>query len=155
MSDRIGVMNAGRLLQVGAPEEIYERPSDRFVADFIGDTSFLSGVLRGPGEIELDGGLLVSAVADSGRPGDRVTLALRPEGLSVAPTDGAIDERLNRVRGRVRRRIYAGTTIEYEVDLGGATLRVRVGTAEDGFRPGDEVVVAWAPETARILPEDR
>jgi spermidine/putrescine transport system ATP-binding protein len=162
MSDRIGVMDQGRLLQVGSPEEIYERPADRFVADFIGDTSFLTGVVSAPGKVELDGGLQVLAAGDSERPGDRVALALRPERVTIHPPGATIEDSLNRASGRVERRIYAGTTIEYEVSLmssspptPGTSLRVRDHTLGGGFQVGDEVVVAWAPEAARILVESR
>jgi spermidine/putrescine transport system ATP-binding protein len=155
MSDRIGVMDQGRLLQVGTPEEIYERPADRFVADFIGDTSFLTGVVLAPGKVRLEGGLEVLAAGDSERAGDHVALALRPERVSIHPPDTRIDGRLNRATGRVVRRIYAGTTIEYEIALGATSLRVRDHTHGGGFEPGDEVVVSWAPEAARILVEDR
>ncbi|MGH9168883.1 MAG: ABC transporter ATP-binding protein, partial [Acidimicrobiia bacterium] len=67
MSDRIGVMNRGKLLQVGTPEDIYEGPANRFVADFIGETSFLPAIVQGPGEVMLADGTVVQVATETGR----------------------------------------------------------------------------------------
>ena len=74
MSNRIGVMNHGRLLQVGPPEEIYERPADRFVAGFIGETNFIDGKVVEEGRVSIADGLVVGAVTTSA-PGTEVTLS--------------------------------------------------------------------------------
>ena len=95
MSDRIAVMHRGKVLQVGSPTEIYERPCCRFVADFIGDTNFLDGVVR-----EQDGDLatvLVDGDAAGRRPertsrsspGAQVTVAVRPEKIRLLPHPAA------------------------------------------------------------------
>src|SRR5690606_722232 len=92
MADRIAVMSAGQVLQVGAPDDIYERPTSRFVADFIGETNFVEGVLEsnsgGLGAVRLPGGrLLKGSLRDPGAAvGDRVALAVRPEKLEVLET---------------------------------------------------------------------
>src|SRR6185369_5761386 len=83
MSDRIAVMHGGKILQIGAPIDIYERPEHRFVADFIGDINLLGGTLAagddGLHRIMLDGGGAVSCRPTNYVPGQRVTLAIRPE----------------------------------------------------------------------------
>jgi spermidine/putrescine transport system ATP-binding protein len=153
MSDRIGVMSDGRLLQVGTPEEIYEEPATTFVADFIGETSFLSGHVAADGEVELGEGVRVRAEATDRSPGSPVTLALRPERVDLRREDGQLPEGCNTVTGTVERRTYAGTTTSYEVAVAGEVLRVRLSNVghHDDFAPGERVVVVWRPPAARVL----
>ena len=82
MSDRIGVMDAGELLQVGTPEDIYENPVSRFVAEFIGETNFIDGAVTDDGRLRIGGGEIVYARCDAA-PGTDVTLALRPEKVQI------------------------------------------------------------------------
>jgi spermidine/putrescine transport system ATP-binding protein len=83
MSDRIAVMADGRILQIGSPSEIYEQPSVRFVADFIGESNFLEGEVTADGRgLSLTGGLLVP-LSSVERPGRRITAAVRPERAAV------------------------------------------------------------------------
>src|SRR5262249_4250347 len=89
MSDRIVVMRHGRVVQLGPPRDLYERPIDRFVADFIGQSNFLEVTVRsvqdGIATAVTDDGLDVSLVGEAGAEGTRVTLALRPERVRLAP----------------------------------------------------------------------
>ena len=89
MSDRIAVMSQGRMLQVGTAEEIYEHPTSRFVADFIGETNLLPGrivsVADGIATVELPGGGAVRGRAGTAGPGAEVTLAVRPERVAITP----------------------------------------------------------------------
>lgn len=153
MSDRIGVMRHGHLLQVGTPEEIYEHPADRFVADFIGETSFLSGSAAGPGEIELDDGTTVRIDEDL-PDGDRVLLAVRPERMRLRRR-GDLPPDAQRVEGEVIQRVYAGTSVSYEVRWGGGLLQVRESTAREAerFEIGDRVSVTWEPGAVRPVAE--
>jgi spermidine/putrescine transport system ATP-binding protein len=160
MSDRIAVMNRGRVLQVGTPSEVYERPASRFVADFIGETNFLDGRVqaqRGPlADVVLPGGLVLAAAAETPLAGGQaVTLAVRPEKLSLCrpAEDGAAG-----LHGTVEEVTYIGTDTHYRVRLAGdQTVRVRAQNSRPGLRPlaqaGEAVVVAFAPEAARILLE--
>ena len=157
MSDRIAVMSEGRVLQVGAPEEIYERPANRFVADFIGETNFLEGVVKGirAGEVavEVDGELVLRVVADRGvGMGQEVTVAIRPEKLSLHPEPP--DEKA--VPGVVKEVIYTGTDTRYVVQLTGQSQVVarQQNTGPGGgrrFPVGARVYVHWRPEAARLL----
>jgi spermidine/putrescine transport system ATP-binding protein len=152
MSDRIGVMNEGRLLQVGSPEEIYEHPATRFVADFIGETNFLEGTSDGPTRVVFPDGTAVSVI-DGPATRMPVTLAIRPEKLSFV-ADGAGVAGSNAIPGRVRRRVYHGDVITYEVDCAGdAHVRVRhANLPGSAVRvDGDEVVVVWTVDAARVL----
>ncbi len=159
MSDRIAVMNEGRVLQVGTPEEIYERPANRFVADFIGETNFLEGRVKEKEArkvvVLVDGAVEVPALAD--RPvevGDEVTIAIRPERISVhAEPPGP-----HALPGRVEERIYVGTDIRYMIRL---TDRVLLSVRQQNpgadaavrFSPGDEVYLHWRLPSARLLTE--
>lgn len=163
MADRIAVMSAGHVLQVGRPDEIYERPIDRFVADFIGESNFLDGrivsrngstaVMERPGGRRFTGELRAAALA----PGDEVTLAIRPEKLDVRPAGrphGA-EEGTERVDGVVTEVHYLGTDTRYHVriDEGGLVARIQNQHAgyEGALKVGEAVRVSWHPEHASLL----
>lgn len=153
MSDRIGVMRDGELLQVGTPEEIYESPVNRFVADFIGETNFIDGEVVGPGEVRLANGALVKARTRS-EPGSHVTLTLRPEKLNINPGGTVVSggERCV-LNGKVHRRIYYGDALYYEVDIGTAIIDVMVENRPGitRYAEGEEVVLDFHPEAAEAL----
>lgn len=119
MSDRIGVMQDGEILQVGSPVEIYEYPKTRFVADFIGETNFLTGeVTEIKGDeltISVDQTLRVSAKStEEFFPKQQVTLVIRPEKISMHPSDSpSIPGWL----GQIEEVIYIGTDIRYLVQV--------------------------------------
>jgi spermidine/putrescine transport system ATP-binding protein len=162
MSDRIAVMSEGRILQIGSPAEIYERPRSRFVADFIGQTNFLSGRLvrrsEGVTEVEIAGSGVLQVVSPPGEAGDHldpVTVAVRPERTQlVGATDPVGD--LNVLNGLVREVIYLGTHSQYVVQLpGGETVIVHrqnaAGVETGGPHAGDSVRLAFAPAAATVL----
>lgn len=154
MSDRIGVMNDGFLLQVGSPEQIYEQPETKFVADFIGETTFVNGTVAGPGIVELPSGRTVATRTDSPT-GTSVTLALRPERLYLAPSGEPVGDSMNSIEGTVARRVYLGNAHFYEVDVGFDRLKVRLENTISArtFAPGDKVAVQWQPGSSRALSE--
>jgi spermidine/putrescine transport system ATP-binding protein len=154
MSDRIGVMDQGRLLQVGASEDIYESPNNRFVADFIGETNFIEAEVIAPGEVRLGNGETVKARTHSS-PGSAVTLTLRPEKLSInAPGTEVPPERCT-LSGKVKRRIYYGDALYYEVDIGTVVVDVMVENRPgvNRWREGDEVDLEFHAEAAEALTE--
>jgi spermidine/putrescine transport system ATP-binding protein len=163
MSDRIAVMSEGRILQIGAPEEIYERPRSRFVADFIGQTNFLTGrLVRAVGdmaEVELPGTGIVRAlnpVADGPVPAGQVTVAVRPERVALLGPDDSPPAEANVLAGRIREVIYVGTHSQFVVELpAGETVVVHrqnaAGIGEAGPRLGDPVRVAFSPSSATLL----
>ena len=152
MSDRIGVMNLGKLLQVGTPEDIYEGPANRFVADFIGETSFLPATVQGPRAVALADGTVVQ-MATEAEQGTKVTVALRPERVQVFPAGFEPDGDRNAVSARVLERVYMGTSTFYDLDLGGSRLRVRQdhSVSAPRFQPGQQVVAVWEAASARVL----
>ncbi|MBN2113394.1 MAG: ABC transporter ATP-binding protein [Acidimicrobiia bacterium] len=152
MSDRIGVMHQGKLLQVGTPEEIYEHPRTRFIADFIGETNFLPVTVAAPGEVRLEAGQVLRAITH-GAAGTAANLALRPEKVSLFPTAEAVPPGWNYLPGEVRRRVYLGNSLYYHVDVGSAVIRSRHENAPGVplLGEGESVCVAWDPDSAEAL----
>jgi spermidine/putrescine transport system ATP-binding protein len=154
MSDRIGVMNEGKLLQVGSPEEIYERPATRFVADFIGETNFLPGTYEREGRVVLADGTPVDVRGPARAAGLGITLAVRPEKVVLGGPDAQGNGEDNRLAGRVRRKVYHGDTITYEIDCAaGMHVRARFGNTAGAavFSEGDAVTLTWPPDAAQVL----
>jgi spermidine/putrescine transport system ATP-binding protein len=163
MSDRIAVMHQGRVLQVGTPTEIYERPSRRFVADFIGDTNFLDGVVQQEGEDNLvtvlvDGKLPVVAQTEQVlSPGSRVTVAVRPEKIRLLPHPARGEH--NSFPVQVEQVIYVGTDTRFRVRISDSvTLAVReqnvISTSDPNayYRDsGGQTYAVWLNDAGRIL----
>ncbi|MDY7075284.1 MAG: ABC transporter ATP-binding protein [Chloroflexota bacterium] len=157
MSERIAVMNHGHVLQVGTPEEIYDRPRERFVADFIGETNFLDGQLKGrqadEAVVVVDNVLAVHAPLERGiGMGEKVTVAIRPEKISLhtEPPDPLA------VAGVVAEVIYTGTDTRYLVQLTDKTVvTVRQQNAQVGdamrVSAGAQVYLHWQTESVRLL----
>lgn len=151
LSDRIAVMNGGRVSQLGKPQEIYDTPTDPFVADFIGSSNFLNGRIQGslgPQRVmvTLAGGRLIAAhSARSFATGSEVQIALRPERLGIGTTAPEGDGQ-NVLPGKIIDRSYLGARTLYLVDVGGATLRVESDQLMDGAQ-------AWVtiPESTCVL----
>ncbi len=161
MSDRIAVMDAGKVLQVGGPTEIYERPTFRFVADFIGECNFLPGnvvaVADGGATIQTSGGLAVTGIAPQPvAVGDAVVLAIRPEKVRLIEGDRPAGANVFPVK--VERVAYIGSDTRIIVRLpDGAPFDVweanTVSTLDPNqyYTPGDEVFLAWTPQNALVL----
>ena len=148
MSDRIAVMRAGRILQVGTPEEIYEHPSERYVADFIGETNLFDATRVGPTRFRLTSGAEVDT-AEPGPSDNTVTLVIRPERTLLTPREGSA------LPARVEQVVYIGSDTVYLLLLEGG-LRVRVRDQNrDGVKAracaGDDVGVVMPPAAIRVL----
>ena len=154
MSDRIGVMDAGKLLQVGTPEDIYENPVSRFVAEFIGETNFIDGAVTDDGRLRIGGGEIVYARCDAA-PGTDVTLALRPEKVQIhSRNDPAIPPERNQVPATVTRQLYFGESIYYEIEIpGGELIDARLENIPSLRRwsVGEEITVSFHREAAEAL----
>ena len=157
MSDRIAVMKSGEILQIGAPRDIYEAPTHRFVADFIGDSNFLVGNLVDDGTgkyaVKLRGGQVIELTQDvSAQQSGEVTVSVRPERLGLVAESKAS---ANHLVGTVSTVIYFGTDTTYQIDLGNdALLTVRMQNGSGGkadFAKGDRVGITMAPDAIRIL----
>lgn len=170
MANRIAVMEGGRVLQVGRPEEIYETPHTRFVADFIGETNFIEGKLvtheNGVGEVAISDDTAIHATIhekQSVHNGQNVTVAIRPERIAIYPIDAETphDSDLAVVRGQVMFSNYIGTDTRYVIridsDSQGNDLTVRVQNTDykrvSDYKPNEFVNLVWENTSARILVE--
>jgi spermidine/putrescine transport system ATP-binding protein len=154
MSDRIAVMRGGRVLQVGTPAEIYDRPASLFVADFVGETNLLPATRIGARRFRLaNGGELDAADEGTGAAGigDSVTLAIRPERAVLVAADG------EGIPGTVEQLVYVGADTTYYLRLAaGLRFRLREQNREGSvvrLAPGDAVAVAVPPTAVRVLAE--
>jgi len=148
LANRIAIMQEGRIVQDGGPEDIYSRPATRFVANFIGDANILVG-RRESGRIQLDAG---ASFDDAGRDG-AVLAVLRPEALSIQ-SDGVASELS--LEGRVVDRVYLGSLVKYKVALGNGQFIAVHDAVEDNQERVEletEVRVTWSASQYRVLDE--
>jgi ABC-type Fe3+/spermidine/putrescine transport system ATPase subunit len=163
ISDRIAVLQNGRVVQVGAPAELFDRPRTRFVAEFIGRTNLLEGVAVASDTVA-HGPLRLRVGAAGLAPGTRAAISIRPHQIALlAPADdtatgdgdGAASARPNRLRGTVRRASFLGDSVDYQVRVDGTDLLLRVAAPiARRFRPDDAVGLSIAPEACVPLAED-
>jgi ABC-type Fe3+/spermidine/putrescine transport system ATPase subunit len=155
LSDRIAIMSEGRVEQIGAPREIYERPKTAFAAGFLGTANFFEGTVAGRADgltrVEIGDGLAVET-RDEVPVGTRVKLAVRPEKFTLVPGAVAATDRLNRLEGAVTTEIFAGNSVTYKVDAAGRPLTVFVqNRMTEGFGPGSVVTLTWDPAHTIVL----
>jgi spermidine/putrescine transport system ATP-binding protein len=165
MSDRIGVMNEGRLEQVDAPEVIYERPRTTFVAGFIGVSNLMPGTVTAAngsrGRVRLDSGVEVDADLDELRTGERCHAVVRPEKLRIDPAGQPGRDGWPSVDGIVEASVYLGTSTQLVVRLpDGVAMTVLVPNADEAERArlpggGAPVRLSWAPENMHVVRESR
>ena len=151
MSDRIAVMNEGELLQVATPEEIYERPTNRFVADFIGQTNLLEGTISDKETVILENGKYVKALNNFSA-GTHVAVSLRPERAHIKP-QGVYEEGWSHVDGFVETVTYLGNSLVYGIKLDWMDLEVREENrpGTDFHQPGTQSTVSWDPEASSLV----
>ena len=161
MSNRIAVMSQGQVLQVGTPVQIYERPTHRFVANFIGETNFLDGrVVQSNGnrcEVQVADGVTVSG--SNFQPvaiGDMVAVSVRPEKIRIH--ESRPDPLPNLFEVRVDRVAYIGSDTQLEITMPyGAKVRVYdqndLSTVDEDYfyQAGDQAWISWRPENALVL----
>ena len=155
MSDRIAVMSSGKILQVGAPHDIYEKPAERFVAGFIGETNFLEGEVvgqaNGRATVKLSTGAEISASLPAGvPPAGKATVVVRPEHAHMAVADDAAS-----FCGIIENVVYLGTDTHFHVRLdGGDVFIVRQQNsrgASRGFEPGHRAGIVIGSDAAQLL----
>ncbi len=152
LSDRIAIMSEGRVAQIGAPRELYERPRTRFVASFLGNANFFEGRVAGREgaltRILLDDGSTL-LTTDAAPEGARVTAAVRPEKIAIGAPPTATQDGLpgNHAKGRVTAEIFTGNAVTYRLDAGaGHTLSVFVqNRAAAGPATGTTLDLSWSP----------
>jgi putative spermidine/putrescine transport system ATP-binding protein len=152
IADRIVVMNAGRIEQVGTPQQVYENPATRFVAQFIGLSNFIGGTVEGPGRFRASEGTLLQ-FGQGGVAGSRAQLVVRPEKIDVGEQAQGRPNSLSAVIDSVT---FLGPLTEICVRLQGGekitTHRQNRGNRDaDRFKPGQKTSIAWAPECGFVL----
>ncbi|MBI2081153.1 MAG: ABC transporter ATP-binding protein [candidate division NC10 bacterium] len=163
LSGRIAVMDGGRIVQEGTPQEVYHRPARRFVAEFVGVSNVFPGTVReaSPGRLvaEVPGIGLLEASPDHAalpQPGAPVLLSVRPEAMTLwGPEEKPAGK--NAARGMVRASTFQGASVEYEVLLeGGRPVRVSTATpkGQRPFPPGATVTVCFDPADVILIPPE-
>lgn len=159
MSDRIAVFNNGGIDQVGTAEELYERPSTLFVAEFLGDSNVLPGVVaNGSGGRRLrgQGYELALPAASALAAGARGVMTVRPERVSVVPDTSTASIHGNALAGRVRQVIYMGGVRRLEIDVAGFTMIAQEQAGSGSMvTAGDPVLAVWDADRSVVLPDER
>ena len=159
MSDRVALMNHGRIEQLGTAQALYERPINRFVAEFIGESNLIGGALSDGGATgtswftdEAGTRFRVATPDDAGLRNGPCSLVLRPEKLAVVPAFEAPAEGLE---GTVEEMLYVGDFTRYSIRIRqGLALSAKVSNNKrvTKAREGEEVRVSWDPEDAYVIP---
>jgi spermidine/putrescine ABC transporter ATP-binding subunit len=158
LSDRVAVMKDGRVLQVGSPKELYERPRTRFVADFVGTNNLLPGRVRGRHGAELVVDTEVGSLhaVSEAAVGERCVLAIRPENVAIAACGEAASHG-NVVRGRVTFVAYLGSALRYDVEAApGHVLQadIRDPWHHEPLPIGSEVAVTFPASVTLAVADD-
>ena len=157
MSDRVAVMSQGKILQIGSPRQIYDHPAERFVADFIGDTNFLTAdvisVEGGRARLKLSSGREVAADLPEGMtPSGRVTAVIRPEHATLASTPDGDDAQLG---GTLKTIVYMGTDTHYHVHLpdgdGFVVRSQNLRDSAESFQTDQPVGVVFKADAVQVL----
>jgi iron(III) transport system ATP-binding protein len=158
-SDRIAVLDRGRLVQVGRPQEIFDRPETRFVAEFVGKANILRGRFDGHDRLQLGDGIKIRVTtgAESSAAG-QVAVCLRPHNILLVSDDGEAHQLAERgynlFPGIIRRSIYFGDAVDYTVELASrASLRV-ITSPSQRFAPGQSICAAAHPDKCVIVRDE-
>jgi spermidine/putrescine transport system ATP-binding protein len=164
MSDRIAVMNNGSYEQLGDPETLYERPTTRFVAGFLGVSNLLAGRSDGGGDdyaiVRLPDDTQVRVPRARITQAGSIEIGVRPEKIRINGPADAIPEDHNRLAGRVRDASYMGVSTQYQVEIaGGDPVTVYEQNVERASRselwtPGEQVILSWTPDHTFVIEDE-
>ncbi|RFC61973.1 ABC transporter ATP-binding protein [Fulvimarina endophytica] len=153
ISDRIGILKDGAIVQEGAPEEIYDRPRSEFAATFLGEANIIEGTAEG-GRLTLENGVSIPLPQEAARSSGHLRCAIRPERVHVVP-GGLASVNLSQagtLTGIVRHKLFSGSLSTYSIDCDGRQFQAIVPrTGEDDIRMGSPVEVTWKKEDLIIL----
>jgi ABC-type Fe3+/spermidine/putrescine transport system ATPase subunit len=160
LSDRIAVINLGRLMQIGTPRDLYDRPKNPFVADFIGINNLIPGDVKEVNPIEkrmtvqTKAGPLICFSDEAFNPGDRCMISVRPETASISQSEDK-QEGLNCIEGTVSFAYYIGNTIRYDVEVNSGILfkvDIQNPIEHKPFSMGEKVYVSFPMRTTIGIP---
>jgi iron(III) transport system ATP-binding protein len=154
MSDRVAVMNAGKIVQEGAPVEIYKAPRDEFVAHFIGQANFIEGTVAeingaGLGSVSTKSGTIQCDVQDSMKVGDAMVLMIRPEDIEICGAGEQPDG--NTIEAEVQAALFAGEVLDCWLTTSDGRLRIKTHTSVQ-LSPGDRARLYLSPDRCRAIP---
>jgi putative spermidine/putrescine transport system ATP-binding protein len=135
MADRVAVFNDGKIVQVGAPADVYERPRSRFVADFVGSSNVLSPAFA------------------SGHGGAAKWTSLRPEKVCVFPLGAKVGEGQSHAEGEIKLISYQGAVTRFSVETKGTRISAEIPAGGKAFKQDDRVRLIW-PKSAMVTMED-
>jgi iron(III) transport system ATP-binding protein len=153
MSNTVAVMRDGKIEQVGRPRDVYEKPNSRFVADFIGTSNFIDGVVEAKEgssyRVRTDDGPLVVPSDATFAAGDRVVVAARPEHIEITPGSNGVSA--NVWNGRIAVRSFLGEVVDHVVSVGSRELRARC-NSKVSIPPETDVTVRFHEEAFSLIP---
>jgi putative spermidine/putrescine transport system ATP-binding protein len=155
MADRLVIMNQGRIEQIGTPDEVYERPVNRFVAEFMGKSNFLLGTGDAEGRFQSQGGQVLLGNAGECKAGAAALMSFRPERVQLREIDAPVAEGFNQLQGNVVRFTYLGPLVEYRIALkDGTEVTALLPNAGDMSQAssGAPISVRWQAKDSRLLP---
>jgi iron(III) transport system ATP-binding protein len=155
MSDRIAVMQQGRIVQLASPQDIYRNPSNAFVAGFIGSTNWLKGVVRGAGPesiVNLDNSQssIRCIQCNTELDGREVLVSVRPETITLRDVRSAVPDRANRLIGTISFAGFSGSSMRYQINSNALKLEA-YGPSGSTWNEGDEVCIDFATDAASIF----
>ena len=157
LSDRIGIMCDGKLVQIGTPHDLYEKPSTRFVADFIGTNNLVAGTVEAVGEditVVTEVGTIRGFSHSAVKPGDKCTVAFRPENVEVHMAQPPTQD--NHVRGKIGFASYMGNTLRYEMELpAGVILKADIKNPlqHEVLSWGSDVYFCFSKSASLVIPD--
>lgn len=161
LSDHVMVLNAGRVEQIGTPQEIYESPVSMFVADFMGLTNCFSGTVAAikddQVQTRLTIGFDVTATARhrSFEPGQSVNVFVKPEAITVREGRGATASTVNNFEGLILQKSYEGVLLRYKALVAEQQIDIyAINTSENHFGEGSNVTICWTPAGVVVIPAD-
>ncbi|WP_066408989.1 ABC transporter ATP-binding protein [Bordetella ansorpii] len=158
LSDRVCLMNGGRIAQLGTPDELYFEPRTEFVADFVGESNLLPGVVMDRGVVQVDGKWNIAVRGTEGyATGDRVKVMVRPEKMRASLNDNEADQLENRCQGKVTQASFVGGMTRYEVALAdGRTVLVKGISDRSAERsaPGCPLYMSWSARDSVVIKQN-
>jgi iron(III) transport system ATP-binding protein len=147
LGDKVCVMNLGEILQMGSPHDVYAKPANLFVAQFVGEMNFIQGKVAAPGKIASSLGEIAAPVPNGMSTGAEVTLAIRPEhvGVSPVPSHSVV------TRGKVTSRNYLGDAALLEVEVNGVTLLAKL-AGDTQLNVGENAAVELPAQRWHVFP---
>jgi ABC-type Fe3+/spermidine/putrescine transport system ATPase subunit len=155
MSDRIAVMNLGRIEQIGTPSDLYERPQNRFVADFIGESNFIEAEVMAEEGKRVDlitpKGMKIIASLKYPLTSKKVNVVIRPERIGFVSSP---QEKINTYQGTVEEVIYIGDTLKYKVSIDlkeSLVISQKNDTGAKWYKAGDRILIGWQNEDINLV----